>query len=61
MGKKGIKKVTFAIYVAKRYFVDFHKARRNGTPGEFLETKTYVVPPPPPDGAAVGPFPCVKG
>ena len=52
----GKKKVTFIIEAAGEYTVTLRKASRE----RILDTKSYNVPAPPPNGAALGPFRCKR-
>ena len=54
MGQSGVRKVTFEIEAAGDYTVKVRRASRD----RVLAKDTYSVPPPPPDGAAQGPFDC---
>lgn len=54
MPKSGTKKVTFEIEAAGTYTM----VMMNTSETRVYDEKSYDVPPPPPDGAAMGPFDC---
>jgi hypothetical protein len=54
MGDSGRKIVRFRIEAPGEHTFILKRARRRGN----LESRSYNVPPPPPDGDALGPFQC---